>query len=196
MTASEPLVATDSTAATTSPDEALMDHTRFRAIFEAEVAYVWHRLRELGVPERDLPDVTHDVFITVARRLDDYDASRPIRPWLFGIARRVAADYAKLARNRREHLTADGDPDAVDERPGADHALAARDTREVVLAALDRLDHDHRIVLVMHDVDEFTVPEIADELAIPLATGYSRLRNARLAFKAALERLLRRRGDP
>jgi RNA polymerase sigma-70 factor (ECF subfamily) len=186
----------DPTAAPTSRSEATVDDARFRAIFEAELAFVWHTLRALGVPERDLPDVTHDVFVTVGRRLGDYDASRPIRPWLYGIARRVAADYAKLARNRREQLTADGDPDAVDERPGAEHALAARDTRELVLAALDRLDQDHRVVLVMHDVDDFTVPEIADELAIPLATGYSRLRNARLAFKAAWERLLRRRGEP
>ena len=35
----------------------------FRAIYDREFDYVWHSLRRLGIPARDLPDVTHDVFL-------------------------------------------------------------------------------------------------------------------------------------
>ena len=41
---------------------------------------MWHTLRRLGVRQRDLADVTHDVFVTVYRRLDSYDPARPLRP--------------------------------------------------------------------------------------------------------------------
>src|SRR5689334_8515619 len=74
----------------------------FRAIFEAEFAYIFNTLRRLGVREPDLEDVTHDVFITVNRLLSEFDPSRPLRPWLFGFAFRVASDYRRLARHIRE----------------------------------------------------------------------------------------------
>src|SRR5262249_19111441 len=68
---------------------------RFRAIYEREAPYVWRTLRRLGVRARDLEDVTHDAFMAAYRRFDDYDAARAIRPWLFGFAFRLAADYRK-----------------------------------------------------------------------------------------------------
>ena len=59
-------------------------------IYAAEVRWLWRVLWRLGVPERDLEDVAHDVFVVVHRKLPDYDPTRPLRPWLFGICFRVA----------------------------------------------------------------------------------------------------------
>ena len=58
--------------------------------------------------------------------------------------------------------------------------LAAKRT---VLGALERLDFDKRVVLVMHDLEQLTAPEIAEELGIPLNTVYSRVRLAGAAFR-------------
>ena len=82
-------------------------HTRglppdFRSIFDHEFSYVWTSLRRLGVPPRDLEDITHDVFVEVFRNLDRYDPTRPLRPWLFAFAFRFASDYRRLARHRVE----------------------------------------------------------------------------------------------
>ncbi|HEY5949271.1 MAG TPA: sigma-70 family RNA polymerase sigma factor, partial [Kofleriaceae bacterium] len=63
----------------------------FYAIYERELSYVWKTLGRLGVDPSDLADAVHDVFVIVHRRWADIDFERPIRPWLFGIARRVAA---------------------------------------------------------------------------------------------------------
>ena len=54
---------------------------RFRALFDAEFSYVWTSLRRMGVPARDLEDLTHDVLLEVYKRLESYDPSRPLRPW-------------------------------------------------------------------------------------------------------------------
>src|SRR5262245_47602718 len=88
---------------------------RLEDLFKAESSYVWNTLRRLGVQERDLEDLTHEVFLTVHRRLGDYDATRPVRPWLFGIALRTALRYRELARHRRELVTEP--PEAVDQAP-------------------------------------------------------------------------------
>ena len=59
---------------------------RFRAMFDGELRYVWNSLRYLGVRPDDLADVAHEVFLQVIRHLDEYDADRPVRPWLFAFA--------------------------------------------------------------------------------------------------------------
>jgi RNA polymerase sigma-70 factor (ECF subfamily) len=147
------------------------------AIFDEHFDYVWTTMRRLGVRNADREDLVHEVFLKVNGRLGDYDASRPLRPWLFGFAYRVAADYHRLARHRVEVIG--GSTEASSSDVPADERVAAREERELLLAALDALDLDRRAVLVMHDLDEVPVPQIAQQLAIPLDTAYSRLRRAR-----------------
>src|SRR6185437_13908682 len=72
---------------------------RFRTLFEAELDYVFATLRRLGVAPRDLEDVTHEVFLRVHARWDEYDPARPVRPWIFAFAFRLASDYRRLARH-------------------------------------------------------------------------------------------------
>jgi RNA polymerase sigma-70 factor, ECF subfamily len=167
---------------------------QFRQLFEAEHAYVFHSLRRLGVPERDLADVTHDVFVIVYRKLSDYDAGRPVRPWLLAISARVASDYRRLARNRREHVEAA--PESADPAPAADDRVAAGESRALVIAALQAVDEGRRSLLMMVDLDEVSVPEAANALGTPLSTAYSRLRLARAELAAAVHRLRARRGGP
>ena len=67
--------------------------------------------------------------------------------------------------------------------PGALLAVRLESAR-----ALDELDMDGRAVLVMHDLEEYSMPEIAQVIDAPLNTLYSRLRLARKKFTAAVER--------
>ena len=164
----------------------------FRAVFQNESGYVWHTLRRLGVRDADLEDLTHDVLLTVYRKLGDYDPSRPLRPWLFGIALRVASRYRQLARHRREVYDSDAEP--VDQAPAADVRMEAREQSQLVVEALDLLSIERKAVFVLHDIDECGMPEIARTLEVPLNTAYSRLRLARADFKKAIERLRLRKG--
>jgi RNA polymerase sigma-70 factor, ECF subfamily len=161
--------------------------TRFRALFEREFDYVWATLRRLGVHTRELEDVAQEVFIHVNRRLDDYDASRPLRPWLFAFAFRCASDWRRLARHRVEVL---GDPsEGVATTPAADEALAQAQEIDLVLRALECVEMDRRAVFILFELDQCPMKEIAASLGIPLFTGYSRLRVAREEFTVAIRRL-------
>lgn len=146
-------------------------------MFEEELGYVWTTLRRLGVRSVDLEDVSHEVFVVVHRRLSDFDATRPIRPWLFGIAYRVTSDYRRRAHRRHETLTSE-EPEGSSS-DGPEEEASIRQRRALLLRALDRLDPEKRAVIVMHDLDEIGMPDIAVALEIPLNTGYSRLRLAR-----------------
>ena len=158
----------------------------FPAVYRAEFDYVWSTLRRLGVDERDAKDLCHDVFVIVFSNFDSYDSRRPIRPWLFGIAFRVASDYRREARHHREVPVT---REAPAPSPAADEVILRNERQRLVLAALELMDLDKRAVFVMHDIDGHVMPDIAATLAIPLNTAYSRLRLARADFAAAVARL-------
>jgi RNA polymerase sigma-70 factor, ECF subfamily len=161
----------------------------YATIYAEELKYVRNTLRRLGVAEAEVPDVTQDVFVTVYRRLSTFDRSRPIRPWLFGVAFRVAADHLRLSRHKREVLP-DVRLETEDPTPGPDAALLGQQARALARRALTFLDVRHRTVLVMHDLWDQPANEIAQALKIPLKTVYTRLRIARERFTAAAGRIL------
>jgi RNA polymerase sigma-70 factor (ECF subfamily) len=158
----------------------------FRKVFDAEYDYVFHSLRRLGVHERDLEDLTHDVFVAVYQNLERYDRTRPIRPWLFAFAFRLASDYRRLARHKT-HLG------IVDEvvpasGPTAEDEASRREASRMVADILDAMPTEQRAVFVLYEIDETPMKEIAESLDIPLNTAYSRLRLAREIYRAEVEK--------
>lgn len=166
------------------------DTSALEAIFAREFSYVFHSLRRLGVAERDLEDLTHDVFVTFHRRRDDYDPERPVRPWLFGIAYRLASAARSRSGAQREVLgEPDGARDATDDAPTAEELLDEERRRRLVIAGLDALDAPKKAILILHDLDGVAMADAAATLRIPVNTAYSRLRAAREDFRRAVQRL-------
>jgi RNA polymerase sigma-70 factor (ECF subfamily) len=163
----------------------------FEALYEAELDYVWRSLRRLGIRNEDLEDLTHDVFTKAFHRFDTFDASRPIRPWLFGIALRVASDFRQLSRHRRELQSTNADP--VDAQPPADQRLEDERNRALLERALSGLTLERRAILILHDVDGHSMPEIAEVFPLPLNTLYSRLRLARADLQREFQRCQKER---
>jgi len=156
-------------------------------LFREHYGYVWQTLLRLGVPARDVEDVAHQTFLVVHQKLAGCDRSRPMRPWLFGIAYRVALAHRRLAHHRREVLSFPSEP-ATDE-PSPSDRLEATEARSLFLRAMETLVPEQRAVLVMHDIDGHTMPEIATTLEVPLNTAYSRLRLARRQLAHAVRSL-------
>lgn len=176
-----------------SPAQGAQGAGELRALFDAHYDYVWTSLRRLGVPDRDREDVASELFVRVHQKLDTLDRSRPVRPWLFAFAVRCASDYRRLARHRLERLDGDAAIEPSSTAPLADEALERDERRRLVLDALEALDLDRRAVVVLHDLDETSVPEIARALGIPEGTAYTRLRTGRLELAQAIRRLAERR---
>ena len=147
----------------------------FNRIYEGEFGYVMKTLRRLGIPERDLPDVTQEVFVRVYQALPNYDPRRPVRPWLFGFALRTASNHLRLWRTRSAP-PASAEVEVQDSGPTPEQRAAAAEDRALVVRALQSLSLSRRAVVVLHEIDGLSVPEVAETLRIPLNTAYSRLR--------------------
>jgi RNA polymerase sigma-70 factor (ECF subfamily) len=153
------------------------DLPTLREVFDAHAAYILRSLRHLGVAESDLEDVGQEVFVTVHRRLSSFEGRSKLRTWLYGICLRVASDYRRRAYVRRERATADP---ARDLPEAEEHAPDARvEARAELQALLGELDDDKRAVVVLYEIEGFSMKEVAEILDCPLQTAYSRLHAAR-----------------
>src|SRR6185369_17701576 len=100
--------------------------------YQQEITYVFHALRWLGARPEEIEDLAQEVFIALRRSWPHYDPSRPLRPYLFGVAFRVAS----MHRRKRKHEIAFARLEVRDGAPGPDDALQAKQARATVLHAL------------------------------------------------------------
>lgn len=124
-------------------------------------------------------DIAQEAFLAAIRHLDRFDRRRRFAPWLGRIVVNRAIDWARARTARRE--TAD-----AGHEPVLDAAPPAGEYSPEVLSALATLAPDHRAVVVLRYVLEFTPGEIARALELPRGTVNSRLRRGLDALEAEL----------
>jgi RNA polymerase sigma-70 factor, ECF subfamily len=153
--------------------------------YQREITYVFHALGWLGARPQEIEDLAQEVFIALRRSWPHYDSSRPLRPYLFGVAFRVVS----MQRRKRKREFTYATLEIRDGRPGPDDALQAKQARTMMLSALETIPLRRRAVLVMHDLEEVPMGQVATALSIPLFTAYSRLRKARAELESAVRRI-------
>ena len=114
-------------------------------------------------------DIAQEAFLSAVRNLDRFDRRRPFGPWLHRIVVNRAIDWSRARALRRE---------SGDDVLGlvAAPAPPARDDAQPLAAALAGLSPEHRAVIVMRHLLDYTPGEISEALGLPRGTVNSRLR--------------------
>jgi RNA polymerase sigma-70 factor (ECF subfamily) len=122
-------------------------------------------------------DIAQEAFLAAVRALDRFDRRRPFAPWLHRIAVNRAIDWARSRELRREvelvETPAAPAPEPADSKPLA--------------AGLAELSPEHRAVIVLRYLLEYSPGEIAKLLDLPRGTVNSRLRRGLDRLGAQLE---------
>ena len=129
-------------------------------------------------------DIAQEAFLAAVRRLDRFDRRRPFGPWLHRIVVNRAIDWAR-ARTLRSEVPDEGIAETVGVRtnPGPTDA-------EAIAGALATLSPEHRAVIVLRHLLDYTPGEIAELLELPRGTVNSRLRRGLDELKGRLEGIL------
>ena len=114
-------------------------------------------------------DIAQEAFLAAVRTLDRFDRSRPFGPWLHRIVVNRAIDWV-----RARTLRAEVGGESLADRPAPAPIDAA--FSEPVGTALAELSPEHRAVIVLRHLLEYTPGEIAELLDLPRGTVNSRLR--------------------
>jgi RNA polymerase sigma-70 factor, ECF subfamily len=147
--------------------------------------FIWRVLRGLGLSHTDAEDATQQVFMIAARKLDDIVPDWA-RSFLYGAALRVANNARRGLRRRREVLGDDASDEPEPESRGPEKMAQLVQARRLLAQVLDRLPEMHRRVIVLAEIEQLEVPEIAALEGVPVGTAASRLRVAREKFRALL----------
>jgi RNA polymerase sigma-70 factor (ECF subfamily) len=162
----------------------------FRAIYDKYFDFVWTCARRLGVPTEAVDDVVQEIFIVVHARLPTVERPASLRSWLYGVVRRTVSTYhrARHARGARESVEAEVEDHAGPMQPSPLDLAVLSDELQLLWRLLGELSPAKREVLMLAELEEMTMPEIAEAIGIPLNTAYSRLRAARHEFSDAFSR--------
>lgn len=174
-----PFPLADSASADTAADE----RERLHEVLRTHHADVWRVLRRLGVPEPSVEDAVQQVFVVATSKISRIEPGKE-RAFLIGAAVRIAANQRRSVAVLREHPDDDIDSHA-DDSPGAEELVDEKRYRALLDDALAMLPDDLRTVLVLFELEELDVSEIAKVVGIPRGTAASRLRRAREAFERA-----------
>src|SRR5688572_11714318 len=140
-------------------------------------------------------DVAQEVFITVFKTIDSFREEAKFSTWLY----RVAVNHCK---NRIKYLARrhDRDRDELDDTTQAagdgapamarapDRALEGAQLEVLMQAAINTLDDEHRVLVVLRDVEDLTIEEICEITGLPDGTVKSRLHRARLVLRKKMQR--------
>lgn len=161
-------------------------HLRLRALVASHHAFAWRTMRRLGVPQNDVDDAVQDAFLAAARKLGTVTPGRE-GAYLFGIIIRVAANRRRATARSREQVDDEVSGQAALEL-NAEQLLDHKRYRQLLDDILDSMDLPLRSVFILHELDDFDMPEIAQMLEIPVGTVASRIRRARELFQLAIKR--------
>jgi len=159
------------------------DTADFGALYAGHFRAVWRTLQRLGVHPGSVDDAAQEVFVTAWRRWADFEGRSTERTWLLGIAIRVASDT-----RRKQRPTEEVSPQLQTTGPGPESATASKEVGRRVEALLELLEPERREVLLLVDVEGYTVPEVASATGVNLNTLYTRLRAARQQFEDLVKR--------
>jgi len=159
---------------------------RLERVFQQQLGFVWRCLRRFGVPAEHADDVTQEVLIVAAKKLELVPEGRE-KGFLFAIATRVGAN-AMRALHRREQTLLKYRRQA-DEPSGNQEQLSEQlRARQLLDEVMAELSEELRAPFVLFEIEEWSIEEIAEALELPIGTVGSRLRSARKAFSEAVRR--------
>jgi RNA polymerase sigma-70 factor (ECF subfamily) len=158
-----------------APDGGCLD------VFERELDYIFGTLLRLGARRSDIDDLLQDVFLALHTNWPTLDTTRPMRPWLWGVAFRVVQTRR---RQRARELPSDG-LDPMDTSADPEGHLQGQEALAFLKAALDCVPVERRSVVMMHDLDGVDVSDIARQLSITKFGVYARLYKGRKELASA-----------
>ncbi len=162
----------------------------FEALLEPHVGYLFRLAYHFSGNRDDAEDLVQDLLAKLYPRAAELRELEQLRPWLARVLYRMYIDRCRsVARSPVVRPLADAtDADqCTHPAPGPEAAAENDDLQQRLTHALGRLNADQRAVVILHDIEGYTLVELQDVLGVPLGTLKSRLNRAHAQLRQQLE---------
>ena len=150
----------------------------------------------------DAEELAQETFLRALERIEQFRGNSLFYTWLFRVAANLTISHlrrggrvrfqsltgpAELEESQAHGLTAEM---ACRREPGPDDRAMSAETKRRVLLALEELEDEARLIVVLRDIEDMDYNRIADLLDVPIGTVKSRLHRARCSLKDKLKDLI------
>lgn len=151
-----------------------MDRSQFQQLY-TDFAPDLYRMALAVTGRRELAkDALQETFLRVYRFSDQWDSSRPIRPWLYRI---LLNECHRILKKEKPYIST--------ETHYLETPVASQEVRVDILDAVSKLPEEYRVPLLLKYMENWKEREIAEALSLNLNTLKSRLTKARLLMREA-----------
>lgn len=170
------------------------DATAYRGLIERYQGRIYLVILGVVHNREDAKELTQDTFVKAYRSLSHFRLEGSFYAWLCRTATNIAIDHVRRRRVRRTEAYDEGvaarDEDGVislqHRREDPSRALEKKRLRELVLDEIAKLPPEHRLAIVLREIDGLSYREIAEIMDTPEGTVMSRIHYARKKLQAAL----------
>jgi RNA polymerase sigma-70 factor, ECF subfamily len=184
----------------TTSDETLIqlvldgDARAFEDLVERYQQKVFNIAFRMSGNQEDALDLSQESFLRAYRALHHFKGQSAFSTWLFRIVNNTCIDA--LRKRKRQPLVVMSTDASIETEEGEyqiefpapesespEEQTLSKELREQVQLALSRLSEEHRLALVLRDIEGYSYEEIAEILDLNIGTVKSRINRARLAIR-------------
>jgi RNA polymerase sigma-70 factor (ECF subfamily) len=159
-----------------------------RRLVQEHYDFIWRLLARLNVSGPEVDDAAQQVFMVLVSREGLTIKVGSERAFLYGVALRVAKEFRRKTLSQLNHVTPD--PELLVDRSLDVEAVAERSqARRQLDRILEQMPDNLREAFILFELEDISVPQIAELLCIPTGTVASRLRRARATFQKSVAEL-------
>lgn len=163
---------------------------------------VYNTILKICSNHEDAAELTQDTFVKVLESISTFRGQSAFYTWLFRVAVNLTLNHCRKrfkltpvsldaagevqGREKEQLVALLADPAQNDPA----RIVQQNETVELLLKMIARLSEEHRIVLVLRDIEQMSYTQIADVLQLEPGTVKSRLSRARVALRELLETVL------
>ena len=165
------------------------DVNAFEALYREFAGFVYNVSLKMMQNETEAKEVTQDVFLKVYSKLTSYRFESAFKTWLYRIA--VNTALTKLRGKQRVNkvrVYMEDEAEKGVELFEENKSLLRRDDALEVDRLLEKLQPDHKLCLILRELEGLSYEEMSETMEIPLNTVRSRLKRAREAFIKVMQK--------
>ena len=177
------------------------DDSAWAALLQSHTRKIYNLCYRFTGRPSESEDLTQEVFIKIFQTLKSYDAAQgAFSTWLHRVARNHLVDHYRRTKKDRATSSIEDELGGIEEKPsptaGPVAHIEARERKELLQKALEKLSPDLREAVVLRDLQDLDYAEVAQVLSVPEGTVKSRINRGRLELARVLKRMEEVKGLP
>lgn len=170
------------------------DDSAWAALLQTHTRKIYNLCYRFTGRPTEAEDLTQEVFIKIFQTLKTFDSSQgAFTTWLNRVARNHLVDHYRRTKKDRATSSIEDELGGIEEKPsptaGPVAHLEARERKELLQRALEKLSPDLREAVVLRDLQDLDYVEVAQVLGVPEGTVKSRINRGRLELARVLKRM-------